>query len=104
MHAGGDAGFESVVGQGGQSGEGGSAGGGDLVDQVAWAHAGLSDHLGGADDGLDGELQGVIGGQAFLLGLGGEGFDKGIDVGRAAAGESCDGVELGFSGFAGHAG
>ena len=83
----------------GEAGDGGAAGAGDFVAEGGGVFAGVEDHFGGTEDGLGGEAEGGGAGEAFEDAGVGEGFDDGVDVGGAAAGEAGDGVEEFFGDF-----
>ena len=75
--------FEDVEG-----GDGGAAGGGDVVFELGGVLVGGKDHLGRPEDSLGGEEAGGVAGQALLDAAVGEGFDHQINVGGAGAGQA----------------
>lgn len=80
----------------GEACEGGAARGGDLVAEVFRGLPRFDEELGGAEEGVEGELGGGFGGEASGDGAVSEGGGELEDVGGAAAAGGGDGVEVGF--------
>ena len=96
LHGAHDQAPEAAVFQDMEAGDGGAARGGHQVFQDPRVHFLFQAEAGGADDGLGGQQQGQVPGQAHLDAAVGQGLDEHGDVGRAAAAQAGDRVQEPF--------
>lgn len=90
--------------EGGQSGDGGSSRGGHAVAQEGGMFVIFRNHARGSEDGLGGQGESLVTGEAFEETAVGEGFDESVNVSRPASGNPGHCIDQFFRHFVDQAG